>query len=79
MDTWKLQDAKARFSELVERALKRGPQVVTRHGKNVVVILPYEQFAEGAGADFKEFLLSAPLEKLDLVRQVHMPREVDLD
>jgi prevent-host-death family protein len=33
MDTWKLQDAKARFSEVVDRALDDGPRVVTRHGE----------------------------------------------
>ncbi|MBM3223472.1 MAG: type II toxin-antitoxin system Phd/YefM family antitoxin [Candidatus Tectomicrobia bacterium] len=36
---WPLQDAKNRFSELVEQALHDGPQVVTRHGKATVVVL----------------------------------------
>jgi prevent-host-death family protein len=44
MDTWKLQDAKARFSEVVDRALHDGPQVVTRHGENTVVIVAYREF-----------------------------------
>jgi prevent-host-death family protein len=36
---WKLQDAKARFSELVERALSDGPQHVTRRGVPAVVVV----------------------------------------
>ena len=44
MDAWKLQDAKARFSEVVDRALRDGPQIVTRHGENAVVIVAYRDF-----------------------------------
>jgi prevent-host-death family protein len=36
MNHWKLQDARARFSKVVDQALENGPQVVTRHGKNFV-------------------------------------------
>jgi len=43
---WQLQTAKAQFSELFRRALTEGPQVVTRQGKEQVVILPAEQFAQ---------------------------------
>ena len=41
---WKLQDAKAKFSELVQKAIDEGPQTVTRHGKDTVVVLSAEQF-----------------------------------
>src|SRR5712691_3123397 len=41
---WQLQAAKARFSELFRRARNEGPQVVTRQGKDQVVVLPAEQF-----------------------------------
>lgn len=41
---WPLQDAKARFSELVDAALTEGPQAVTRHGKNAVVVLSHDDF-----------------------------------
>jgi prevent-host-death family protein len=40
--TWKLQDAKARFSEVVRRARTDGPQRVTVHGKDAVVIVAAE-------------------------------------
>lgn len=43
-DVWKLQDAKARFSELVRKARAGSPQKVTLHGKNAVVVLDPERF-----------------------------------
>src|SRR5690242_438980 len=43
---WQLQTAKAQFSELFRRASTEGPQVVTRQGKEQVVVLPVEQFAQ---------------------------------
>jgi antitoxin Phd len=39
MHAWQLKEAKSRFSELVELTLKEGPQFVTRHGEEAVVIL----------------------------------------
>ncbi len=58
--TWQLQEAKQRFSELVRRAQRDGPQVVTRHGKDVVVVLSMEEFKRltGQQPDFKAFLLA---------------------
>jgi len=81
MDTWKLQDAKARFSEVVDRALKSGPQVVTRHGENAVVVVSYQEFAalsHESAPDFREFLLSVPSVEWDFKREEHPQREVDL-
>lgn len=40
--TWQLQEAKNRFSELVDLSLAEGPQIVTRHGKPVVQIVPIQ-------------------------------------
>jgi len=47
---WKLQDAKARFSELVRRAHSEGPQHVTVHGRNEVVVIAAEEFRRLKGA-----------------------------
>ncbi len=44
IDTWKLQDAKARFSELVRRARAGKPQRVTVHGKDAVVVVDAERY-----------------------------------
>ena len=43
-NTWKLQDAKARFSEVVRRAREGKPQRVTVHGKQAVVVVDAERF-----------------------------------
>ena len=39
MQTWQLQKAKSHFSELIERTLKEGPQLVTRRGEEAVVVV----------------------------------------
>ncbi len=41
--TWQVQDAKARFSELLETSLAEGPQVVTKRGVEAAVLVPIEQ------------------------------------
>ena len=43
-ETWQVQDAKARFSELLETSLAEGPQVVTRRGVETAVLVPIEQW-----------------------------------
>jgi prevent-host-death family protein len=42
--SWQLQDAKARFSEFLDAALKKGPQVVTRRGVEEAVLVPIEEW-----------------------------------
>jgi len=41
---WQLQDAKNRLSELVNRALSEGPQIITRHGAPTVVVMDFKDF-----------------------------------
>lgn len=78
---WQLQEAKQKFSQLVRRALDEGPQVVTRHGEEVVVVISAKEFRRLTGSvpDFKAFLLSGPdLSLLTLERTRDLPREVQL-
>ena len=78
---WQVQEAKQRFSELVQRALDDGPQVVTRRGEEVVVVVAVEEYRRltGSKPDFKTFLLTgADLSALDLQRVADLPREVEL-
>lgn len=78
---WQLQEAKQRLSEVVRRALEDGPQLVTRHGKEAVVVVSAEQFAKlgGARPDFKEFLRQAPdLGRLKSRRDRNRARRVTL-
>ncbi len=41
---WQLQDAKNRFSQVVEQAIREGPQIITRHGVETAVVLSYEEY-----------------------------------
>jgi len=84
--SWQLQEAKNRFSEVVEEALTHGPQTVTRHGREVVVVLAMEEYRrmQKPKNTLHEFLLSIHMhgkddsEPLDLTRSRDMPREIDL-
>jgi antitoxin Phd len=61
MQTWAVQDAKARFSEFLEKCLSEGPQLVTRRGAEAAVLVPAEQWrqlVERAAPTLKELLLS---------------------
>lgn len=79
--SWQLQEAKQRLSELIDRALKEGPQTVTRRGKETVVVLAVEEFERlrARKPDFRRFLLEAPAEaELPLDRARETPRDVEL-
>ena len=58
---WQLQEAKNRFSEVVNRALKDGAQTITRHGKPVVVVMSQEDFRRLAPKKEDDFDLLAHL------------------
>jgi prevent-host-death family protein len=63
--TWQLQTAKNRFSEVVEQARTQGPQIVTRHGAEAVVVLGIDDYHRliGKKAPVRSFvacLLAAP-------------------
>jgi prevent-host-death family protein len=61
MKIWPVQDAKARFSELLDTCLKEGPQLVTRRGEKAAVLVPAEQWerlSEGSKPTLKDLLLA---------------------
>lgn len=62
MHTWQLQEAKSRFSEVVDLTLKEGPQLVTRRGEEAVVILAANDYRRlsGQAPQLMECLLNAP-------------------
>lgn len=68
---WPLQDAKARFSELVRRAQDEGPQHVTVHGREAVVIVDAEDFrllhSTRGGRELVEAMQASPHRDIDLV------------
>ena len=80
-DSWTVADAKARLSEVIERA-QTDPQIITRHGKPSAVVVSAEEWArktERKGT-LAEFLLASPLRDvdLDLKRVRDQPRDFDL-
>lgn len=62
MKHWPVQDAKARFSELLETCLREGPQIVTKRGTETAVLVPAREWERLKTADrrtLKELLLAA--------------------
>ena len=79
---WPLQDAKNRFSEVVQKAHLEGPQLVTRHGKESAVVISIEDFRSLTASDenLVEFFRKSPLSGagIDLTRDRDPGRDVDL-
>jgi antitoxin Phd len=79
---WKLEDAKARFSELVRRARDQGPQAVTVRGRPAVVVVDADAYARLAAPrpsrSLVAFLEELGLDDLDLTRERDFGRDVDL-
>ena len=79
-NTWQVQDAKARFSELLETSLAEGPQIVTKRGVETAVLVPIDEWRrleKRARPDLKELLL-APETRTDALtppRPRHRHRE----
>jgi prevent-host-death family protein len=73
-----LQDAKARFSELVRRVRSEGPQRVTVHGRDEVVVVAAEEFrrlkGDSTGRALVAALAASPYRKIDLAaKRAPMP------
>jgi prevent-host-death family protein len=67
--TWQVQEAKNKFSELIERAGHGEPQVITKHGAEVAVLISIGQYKERFAPEqsLVEFLLNSPLADSGLV------------
>jgi len=84
MKHWPVQDAKARFSELLRACLGDGPQMVTLRGEEAAVLVPADEWRrlqQSARPSLKDILLGdGPRFDLDLEpRPVLTPRPVDLE
>ena len=82
---WLLQDAKARFSELVRRVRSDGPQHVTVHGRDEVVVIAAEEFrrlqGQQTGKALVDALQASPHRDIDLAiapSEVSLVRDVQL-
>ena len=79
---WQLQEAKNRFSEVVRKASEEGPQTVTKHGKDSVVVLSAEDYRklEKPKTSLFEFFQKSPLSKgeINIERDKSLSRNVEL-
>ncbi len=82
MQTWQLQEAKNRLSEVVEKALHQGPQVITRRGTETAVVMSMNDYRKmrQPETDLVRFFQASPLAgvELDLERARDTGRDVDL-
>ena len=82
MKTWKVQEAKSRLSEVMDKAQSEGPQIITEHGTETSVVLSIEEYRRLTGPkdDFIQHLLDFPkVDDFELPpRQIDPPRELNL-
>ena len=80
MSVWQVNEAKNRFSEVIEDAHTRGPQIITRHGAERAVVLSIEEYRSltAQTPDFKSFLLSIPKIDFEIKREQDCGRDIDL-
>jgi antitoxin Phd len=65
---WQLQEAKNKFSEVVEEAIKHGPQVITKRGVEAVIVLSYVEYRKLSLNQKKlsDFFRESPLAEVEL-------------
>lgn len=68
MQTWQLQEAKNKLSQVIDDALTEGPQLITRRGEEVVIVLAYPDYQRltGGNESLYDFLRNSPLVGVDL-------------
>jgi prevent-host-death family protein len=80
--TWSVADAKARLSEVIDRALSDGPQIITRKGRKTVVVVSAEEWERKTrrSGNLAEFFAGSPLRGsgIAIERTKDGPREIDL-
>jgi len=89
-DHWQIQDAKQRFSEMIRAVTNEGPQVITRHGEDVAVVVDIREFRRltRPSVDLASVLLGGPklddstaavFAEIEAERKVDFGRVVDLE
>lgn len=73
---WQIQDAKNKLSEVINRAVTQGPQVITRHGEKTVVVVAYAEYEtlRKSQGKLSAFFGASPLAGIDLTRDSSSPR-----
>jgi len=66
--TWQLQEAKNKFSRVVDNAVHGGPQIITKHGVEVAIVISYESYQKmiASRGRLSDFFRESPLVGIDL-------------
>ena len=79
---WPIADAKARLSEMIDRAIDAGPQVITRHGRPTAVLVSTEEWNRKTRrkGNLAEFFAASPLRgsNIKIQRSMDRPRDIGL-
>jgi prevent-host-death family protein len=87
---WQIQEAKQRFSEVIRAVADEGPQIITRHGEDVAVIVDIDEYRRltGPAADVRRVLLGPPMldddaaavfDEIEAERERDLGRVIDLE
>jgi prevent-host-death family protein len=82
-DHWQIQDAKQRFSEMIRAVTSEGPQVITRHGEDVAVVVDIGEYRRltRPSVDLAGILLGGPKlddRTADVFAQIEVERKADV-
>jgi prevent-host-death family protein len=80
MPSWQVQEAKSKLSELLERAQREGPQVITKHGVERAVVLSIDDYRRliQLKPSLKDYLLAGPkVDDFEIERSRDLGREID--
>jgi len=79
---WTVAEAKAKFSEIIERAMSEGPQIITRNGHQAAVVVGAEEWQRKTQrvGNLAEFFAASPLREsgLKIRRLKQRPRKISL-
>lgn len=79
---WQVQEAKQRFSEVLRAAESGEPQIVTKHGEEIAVVIDIAEYRRlrGESTTFMDFLRAEPYidDDIEIDRSRELPRDVDL-
>ncbi len=81
MSSWQIQEAKSRLSEMLDEAMRNGPQIITRHGTERAVVLSISDYRALTAnrPNLKEYLLGGPkFDHFEIDRDQDLGREIDL-
>lgn len=82
IETWTVAEAKAKFSEVIDKARSNGPQAITKHGRTAVVVVSAEEWERKThrSGNLAEFFAESPLRGsgFKVTRVKDGPRKVEL-